>query len=714
MKIEVNNIWDFNLLEGVVKGKYRCLRLLSEIDSIIFFQLDSEMRQTRPIIVTLDNFISAFDSGDAKPSEFSLPSYVLLSDADLSDKAKQEVNERYDLIKDLIDDDLFYLELCSKQRTPLLTKYAKEKKASVHTLYRTLNKYWKYGQDRMALLSAHSAKGGKGKSRLANKIKRGAPVESKTGSVDLNAGINITLEHQEKIKKGLKKFYLKKSGERTLKQAYKKTLREYYPNEIDEAEVIGSYAEIPTYRQFIYWKKKLVEPENEIRSRTHESDYQKNKRALLGSVNQEAFLPGDCFEIDATVLDVHVVSALNRNKAIGRPTLYLVVDKASRMIVGLHVSMEFASWKAARQSLVNSFLPKAKYCKKFGVSIADAEWPCHHIPKKLLCDRGEMVCESPEDEIIPLMELGIAAPYRADMKGVVERRFKILNDELLHSLIGTTRGKHYVRGDSDPRQESMYTLDEITEMLIWEVLEHNRSMYSELATTNKLFIENDLYPSPINYWNIFLAKNRHSLKTAPETEIRAKLSPSVPASMTRNGIECNGMYYSCERLVNENWAAIARVDGRWKLEARIDRDNSSFIYVKFNDNEDFTRCEILPRSAMLKDLPLADIYYFQDWQKSKEQQNTITTQSVRAHQRKKEIEKESKALQKLAPKNKRKSEKISDMRSRRKQEILDDKNKKLEQKSLVNSFEDIRSNDTTSLIDKDMLSLLKRKKDSSK
>lgn len=81
-------------------------------------------------------------------------------------------------------------------------------------------------------------------------------------------------------------------------------------------------------------------------------------RALLGSVANTTVLPGDVFEIDSTVADVHLISSLNRRKVIGRPTIYTVVDRATRMIVGLHVSLYHASWRVARQALANCFMPK--------------------------------------------------------------------------------------------------------------------------------------------------------------------------------------------------------------------------------------------------------------------------------------------------------------------------------------------------------------------
>lgn len=79
---------------------------------------------------------------------------------------------------------------------------------------------------------------------------------------------------------------------------------------------------------------------------------------MIGSATDHTEVPGSCFELDSTVLDVHVVSEFQRNHVLGRPTVYCVIDKESRMIVGLHVSMEYASWRAGRQALINSFTSK--------------------------------------------------------------------------------------------------------------------------------------------------------------------------------------------------------------------------------------------------------------------------------------------------------------------------------------------------------------------
>ncbi|MGK6717933.1 hypothetical protein ACKU3I_022385 [Serratia marcescens] len=65
------------------------------------------------------------------------------------------------------------------------------------------------------------------------------------------------------------------------------------------------------------------------------------------------------------------------------------------MIVGLHVSMEYASWRAGRQALINSFTSKKEYCAEFGIEIEEADWPCNHIPQRCFVI-GEFICQDAE------------------------------------------------------------------------------------------------------------------------------------------------------------------------------------------------------------------------------------------------------------------------------------------------------------------------------
>lgn len=716
MSIEVNSVWSVSDIDGVGSGLFRVIAILTDIHSFVLFELLDRNALKRPIIYLQSDFEDGIKSKKIEPSGFSLPDYLLVNEDYIPDKYKIIRDQRYRLIENLIENENILFDLATQKRVRFLSEHAKLMKVKVESIYRNLNLYWRFGQNKSALLPAYKNSGGPGKIRVAGDIKRGAPKVSKTGAFDFSQGKNITERDKDNVSEGLKKYYFNIPNA-TLKDAHEDIKSEYYSEIIEKSAIEHSAAMIPSYGQLVYWKKKLFTQDYAIKKRTTEGDYLRNKRAVFGSATENTPVPGSCFEIDATVADVHVVSDFRRNHVIGRPTIYSVVDKASRMIVGFHVSMEYASWSAARQALINCFLHKPAYCARYGIAIFDADWPCHHIPQQLLCDRGEMICSKPRELVVPLMQLNIAPPYRADFKGIVERTFGLLNDNLLHKLLGTTNGKQTIRGDKDPRKRAMHTLNEITAMLIDEVLKHNRTTYDELAISSRLLIEYDLDPTPLNFWNIHLAKHMHSLKMADELEVRAKLLPSIEVSMTKNGILFEGMYYSCERIKIENWGASARVDGRWRMEARIDQDNTTFIYVRLKDNEGFTKCKILKRSDMFIDLTLADVYYFQDWSKSKAETQSTTHESIPARNRKKEIERNAKKEMANAPPLVSSSEKVADMKNRRRQAIQDEKQSRQIDEADVTPVQQVECQKPSIILDNKrsrIIPLLKRKMEDEK
>ena len=77
--------------------------------------------------------------------------------------------------------------------------------------------------------------------------------------------------------------------------------------------------------------------------------------------------PGDRFQIDATSADIYLVSRFNRHRIVGRPTIYVVVDVFSGMIVGLYVGFEYPSWLGAMMALVNAATDKVDWCRQYGV-----------------------------------------------------------------------------------------------------------------------------------------------------------------------------------------------------------------------------------------------------------------------------------------------------------------------------------------------------------
>ncbi|WP_345881392.1 transposase [Shewanella algae] len=672
MQVERNSVWLVTRVDGIKDGKYRVLEHYANDDLLILFRLHDGKGLEKPVPVEYPLFLESAKYGNSKTSSYPTPFYQLTSEEEISPVHRDKRNKRLEMIHDLICNPEFLLDVALNQRSKIVASHANTRGIYVQKIYRSLNQYWRFGQEINALLPAYKHCGGSGKPRLSGEAKRGAPIQLTTPSMMAPSGVNTKEEDKALFLLGMKKYGLK--GKKvSLSRVYEQMLKEFYADELRTAETENREPEIPSLRSFRYWIKKLVPEAELIRKQTTVGDFERNRRGLRGAATDHTEVPGSCFELDATVLDVHIVSEFNRNHVLGRPTVYCVVDKESRMIVGLHVSMEYASWRAGRQALVNTFTSKKAYCARFGIEIEESEWPCHHIPQRLLCDRGEFICNKPEELAVPLIgHLSIAPPYRAELKGIVEHRFHILNEKLVHELMGTTRGRHYIRGDRDSRLDASLTLSEVTKLLIDQVLEHNSSIFDGLAGQTSLLVESGLSPTPLNYWNTHLKRHRHALNKADEADIRARLLPVEQVSMTSKGIRLNDdMYYECDRAEFEDWKVIARSNGRWKLEARIDQDNASFIYVRLRPSEGFTRCTLMSRSSSFEERHRADVLYFEDWKKVAKKRSKPTSKSIERHNRRKTITANAKEELKKEPALKAKKEKILGIKERRREAIME-------------------------------------------
>ncbi|MEZ9821190.1 transposase [Shewanella sp. 10N.286.45.A1] len=667
MELPRNSVWSVNDSDLVKDGLYRLLDIMQDVESVILYSLYDTSTTVRPIAVSLEGFIELVSSRKAKKAQYELPTYLLVDEENVSDEHISRRDKNYDLIKGVISDSTFIFDYATKKRSPQLAEYSKEVNVDRKSLARILTLYWRNGQDKMALLPAFSKSGGSGQERTLVTKPLGAPKRPRTIAVERVAKYIVNDDDKSKFKKALKKYYLKESG-LTLAKTYDNLLKDYYSKEVKLADACDRPPIVPTKKQFSYWRTKLFSKDQLIKQRTSENDYLRNKRGALGSITDRSYLPGTHFEIDATVADVHIVSELGAQYVLGRPTIYIVADRASRMIIGMHVSLYHASWRAARQALTNSFLPKSNYCKSFGIDIENSEWPCAHIPKELVCDNGEMIGVQPRKALTPMTQLSFTPPYRPDCKGVVEKRFDIINKEVLHELLGTTRGGQVVRGSRDPRKDAIYTLKEVTAEIIKAVLEHNRSILNDLAFSSPLLIENDLSPTPLNYWKIHLTKHRHELQSANGDEVIARLLPSAEVSMTRSGIYFNGMYYSCSEVEELNLASVARSSGRWRLEARIDENTTNYIYVRLDKNREFIRCNLLPRSRMLADKSMYESDFIQDWLDTKKELTPISTASIDDHKNRQEVTKQAKRRSKDGEKVSFR-DKTSNIRQRRQEEL---------------------------------------------
>ncbi len=621
MEITLNSVWKTNDTNVLKTGLYRILGINSDTDTIILFELHDN-RANKPFFFSLRRFILLVKTRIVIRTTYALPLYMLVDEDSLDQKSKNKRDENYNLILPLIQDGNFLYDFTSSLRSPILTRHASDAGVNPQHLRLLLARYWRYGQNIYALLPAYSRSGAPGKERNPDTIPLGKKKKNRVLPMQRASTYILKSEDKKNIIRTIKKYYLKVGGF-SLARTYEEYLKDFFRDEIEVSRAANKAPCIPSLRQFRYWGKKRIPQEKRIRARSTKSNFMLNKRARLGSAANTGTLPGDVFEIDATVADVHLVSSLNKTNVIGRPTIYTVVDRATRMVTGVHVSLYHASWRAARQALANCFMPKKEFCRLFGINISERDWPCSHVPVKLVCDNGEMIGLKPQDVVTPITTLEFAPGYRADKKSIVERRFGILNREAIHPLLGSTRGGLIVKGEPVPTSRACLTLQEVTKTIILAILEHNQAIFKELAYINPLLIEHDLNISPLNSWLISLKNSRFSARTIMEDEVISRLLPPERVSITPGGLQYNNLYYECE----EDLASIARVFGQSSCEARIDDNCVDFIYVRLDKNKPFTRHALLEKRYILKGMPHLDADTLADWVDLRSEKSPVTASS---------------------------------------------------------------------------------------
>lgn len=469
------------------------------------------------------------------------------------------------------------------------------------TVYRYLRRYWQRGQTPNALLPDYANSGGRGKERKVSAVKLGRPR-----LYGEQEGINVTPEIRNVMRVAVSRYYAG-SEKFTLKGAYDEMIRIFFVERrrsIDWDGVIHAPKEafvnagFPTYTQFEYWFKKDQDALKVKRSRVGSRAYDKGMRALMSTSAVETWGPGARYQIDATVADVYLVSCFDRSRIIGRPVLYIVIDVFSRMVVGLYVGLEGPSWVGAMMALANTVSDKVDFCKGFGRDIGPDDWPCRHLPSTLLGDRGEIESRY-IDELANCFNVNIetAAPYRADWKGVVEQRFRLLPKKFRPYVAGYVAPDSRERGGRDYRLDATLDLKQFTRIIIDCVLHHNNFHEIKDYDRSRGLVADNVPSVPVEMWNWGVANCSGKLRAFPERQVRFRLLPRDEASVTEFGIRFKGCFYSSGAVLARGWFDKARQRRRWKVAISYDPRSMDEILLHDPDADDgFIVCQLTDRS----------------------------------------------------------------------------------------------------------------------
>ncbi|HCL01188.1 MAG TPA: hypothetical protein DHW61_02040 [Lachnoclostridium phytofermentans] len=500
------------------------------------------------------------------------------ADLILDDNEDMVFNKRLTIINAImnrINNDL--LSLIDGRQGILIKEISSEYNVSVVFIYKYLRVFLQGGMNYQVLYNKYSNCGGKGKEKKY--------TTKKAGRISSNSLVPLDDEVLHNFEKMLK-YYVKKKCKVAKKDLYEKMIMDFYTQEIqlfDEIEyILKPISQIPSKRQFYYWLNKKITIADRYKIEFGSSVAKNDIRPLTSDTLYRNYGAGYCFEMDEMETDFYLVSSFNRSYRIGRAILYVIIDTYSKEIVGISVGLNNNSWNGANLALLNMIEDKVEYCKKYGVTIQEDEWPVSKlIPQSIRVDNGsEYICNSFYQFI---GEQGINIQHVTagcgSLKPNVEQSFNQFN-KLLN---GKIEGQIYKEHNSRHIEKATLNIYEFTQIVIYFVLNYN-SRYMKSYPRDKDLISNNIKSIPNEIWNYSIYKHGCIRSVYSVPNFKFSLLKEGKARITRNGIEFKRLIYLPDdtEWINKELVSVAMLGAR-KLSIRYDDRNTNNIY--FNDGE---------------------------------------------------------------------------------------------------------------------------------
>ena len=558
--LRINDVYQYQDLS------IRILKILSE--HIVWIDINDV--KALPEIISKTELFHAIESFEVFRIEDPFQDIAFIQpEKDSTFQRKRD--ENYNLIKVIVDNEQFYIPSI---RSSLINEIINNKKSTKQTIYRLLRQYWQRGQTPNALIPNYQNSGAKGNKKVASqKLGRKRIYKEGTGAI-------ISQEIERLFHLTISKYLLsnKKHSLKYANREFQKLYRTLHPD-IPENEY-------PTLRQFQYFYHREYNQVIRLQKRSNDIEYSKDLRQLHSTVNTQVLGPGSRYEIDATIADIYLVSNLDRSRIIGRPTIYFVIDVFSRMVTGLYIGLENASYKTSIQALYCAFTDKVALCKKYGIDITYENWPCIGLPDAILADRAELFGHQVENlEKSFSIRLENAPPYRGDLKPIVESRFKLIQAEFKPFAKGVVQDViTKKRGGKDYRLDATLNLDEFTKIILLSVLKYNQ--FHQISNYDRdIDLPHDLPAVPMALWNWGIQHRTGKLRTASDQAVYVALLPREKATLSNRGLKIFGVTYTCPELYEKGWLHRQNTINRPKfLYAAYDPSNAEKIYVFYEQS----------------------------------------------------------------------------------------------------------------------------------
>jgi putative transposase len=335
----------------------------------------------------------------------------------------------------------------------------------------------------------------------------------------------------------------------------------------DDNAILKAPGQRPSFHQIRYLLGKVLVLSTTRKKRYGAADYDNNHAPSTGSVLDDCLGPGDVYEIDATIIDIYVVARANRKVIIGKPTLFLIIDRGSRLIVGFYITLENPSWNEATQAILSISGDWEAVCKRFGVTYDPRDWPARGVmPNRFFGDRADMITYA-SDALCDGVAVQVTnAPALASKdKPIVESGFLTTHVPLRESAPGYEPPTNpFKRRAKKYHKDASMTMDEMAAVFLRIVIAHNRMEKPGYQATPEEIMQN-LPCTPRDIWSRGIAQRMGSPARMPVELLRSKLMPRDVGKVKVDGIHFKGCIY--KSTVLGEWFTRASLLGTFDVTA---------------------------------------------------------------------------------------------------------------------------------------------------
>jgi putative transposase len=480
---------------------------------------------------------SALALGRARKLEAD-PYLVLVNQQALPPKYMEARDRAWQMLAELVEQEPAIYE--ARRRGELVQEAARRHGISHPTIYRYLRRFWQRGQTPNALLPDYANSGGPGKTRLATPgVKRGRPrKDTESPGINIDEAMRTTMHLAAARHAAAHTHFSRRTAyEELLGDFLCKRTADPYSRRLRRTPASGP---LPSFGQFNYW----LEHGHMIDGPALPAPLPDNTPVTLRG------RPGAAFRLDMLPFAMQLLHAQDRNMLAGAPTLYVVTDVFSGMVAGFYASLEAPGWSNAMMALASCAADKARLARRHGRLLAQQEWPCCHMPERLLLP-PELMARAHRDTLLANFHVRCVPDYE-----VPERRWL----PSLRACFGSAAG------GAGKAMDGLLTLAEFRRIVLDRLLAYNHSRGSEGW-------------APLQLWDWGARLRGASLRQFPEDLVRCCLLPTSEAWVTGEGICVQGRYFSCMRAEAEHWFDSARVRGRWPVQVAVDPTCEDAVYL---------------------------------------------------------------------------------------------------------------------------------------